>query len=64
MNPIRNILVIVDPTAEQHPAIEKGALIAQKFEARMELYVCDTKASREARIAAHAAAPPDLRVST
>lgn len=53
MNSIRNILVIVDPTAEQHPAIEKGALIAQKFAARMELYVCDTKASREARIAAH-----------
>ena len=53
MNSIRNILVIVDPTAAQHPAIEKGALIAQKFAARMELYVCDTKASREARIAAH-----------
>ena len=53
MNSIRNILVIVDPTAAQHPAIEKGALIAEKFAARMELYVCDTKASREARIAEH-----------
>ncbi|HKQ12706.1 MAG TPA: universal stress protein [Steroidobacteraceae bacterium] len=53
MNPIRNILVIVDPTAEQHPAVEKGALLAQQLDARLELYVCDTKAAREVRIAAH-----------
>ena len=54
MNPIKSILVIVDPTAEQHPAVEKSALLAQKFGARLELYVCDTKASREVRLAAHA----------
>jgi universal stress protein E len=54
MNPIQNILVIVDPTAEQHPAVSKGALLAQKLGARLELYVCDTKAAREARLAAHA----------
>jgi universal stress protein E len=54
MNPIRNILVIVDPTAEQHPAIEKAALLAQKLDARLELYVCDTKAAREVRTEAHA----------
>jgi universal stress protein E len=54
MNPIRNILVIVDPTAELHPAVDKGALLAEKLVARLELYVCDTKASREIRIAAHA----------
>jgi universal stress protein E len=54
MNPIRKILVIVDPTAEQHPAVEKAALLAQKLNARLELYVCDAKASREVRIAAHA----------
>ena len=53
MNPIRNILVIVDPTANQHPAIAKGALLAQKSGARLELFVCDTKASREARLATH-----------
>lgn len=54
MNPIKSILVIVDPTAERHPAVEKSALLAQKFGARLELYVCDTKASREVRLAAHA----------
>ena len=54
MSTIHNILVIVDPTAERHPAIEKGALLAQQLDARLELYVCDTKAAREARLAAHA----------
>lgn len=53
MNPINSILVIVDPTAEQHWAVAKGALLAQKLGARLELYVCDTKASREVRLAAH-----------
>lgn len=56
MNPVRNILAIVDPTAEQHAAVEKAALLAQKLGARLELYACDTKASREVRIAAHARA--------
>jgi universal stress protein E len=54
MNPINSILVVVDPTAERHPAVEKSALLAQKLGARLELYVCDTKASREVRLAAHA----------
>lgn len=54
MNPIESILVIVDPTAEQHPAIAKGALLAEKLGARVELFVCETKASKEARLAAHA----------
>lgn len=53
MNVIRNILVIVDPTAEQHPAVTKGALLARSFGARLELFVCDTKAAREMRLAAH-----------
>jgi hypothetical protein len=34
MNPIRNILVIVDPTASLHPAIEKATVLAEKFSAR------------------------------
>jgi universal stress protein E len=55
MNPINSILVIVDPTAQQHPAAEKGALLAQQLGARLELYVCDTKAARQLRLAAHAA---------
>jgi universal stress protein E len=54
MNPINSILVIVDPTAERHPAVEKSELLAQKFGARLELYICDTKASREVRLAAQA----------
>lgn len=59
MNPINSILVVVDPTAERHPAVEKGALLAQKFGARLELYVCDTKAAREVRLAVHAGKPVD-----
>jgi len=54
MNQIRNILVIVDPTAQQHPAVEKAALLAQKLDARLELFICDTKAAREMRFAEHA----------
>jgi universal stress protein E len=53
MNPIHSILVIVDPTADEHPAIAKGALLAEKLGARLELYVCETKASKEARVMAH-----------
>jgi universal stress protein E len=53
MNRIANILVIVDPTASEHPAVEKAALIAEKFGARLELFACETKDSRAARYAAH-----------
>ncbi|HXS90097.1 MAG TPA: universal stress protein [Steroidobacteraceae bacterium] len=59
MNAINNILVIVDPTAEKHPAVDKAALLAQQLGARLELFVCDTKASREVRLAAHAGKPAD-----
>jgi universal stress protein E len=54
MNRVRNILVIVDPTASEHPAVARGGLLAQAFDARLELFACETKASREARLAAHA----------
>jgi universal stress protein E len=50
---IKNILVIVDPTATEHPAVEKAALLAEKFRARLELYACETKESRAARYATH-----------
>jgi len=53
MNRICNILVIVDPTADEHPAVAKGALLAEQFDARLELFACETKASREARLTAH-----------
>jgi len=51
MNPIRNILVIVDPTATQHTAVTKGAALAEKFQARLDLFICDTKAVRNMRLA-------------
>jgi universal stress protein E len=54
MNRICNILVIVDPTASEHPAVAKGALLAERFNARLELFACETKASHEVRLAAHA----------
>lgn len=54
MNSLNSILVIVDPTAVHQAAVEKGAFLAQKLGARLELYVCDTKASREVRLAAQA----------
>jgi len=57
MNRISNILVIVDPTATQHPAVVKGAILAEQLDARLELFACDTKASREARMAAHLLQP-------
>jgi universal stress protein E len=55
MNRITNILVIVDPTASEHPAVEKAATIAGKFGARVELFACETKESRAIRYAAHQA---------
>lgn len=58
MNRIANILVIVDPTAGEQPAVAKGALLAEKLHARLELFMCDTKASRETRLAAHALLRP------
>lgn len=51
MNPIRNILVIVDPTTKEQPAVSKGALLAERFAARLDLFVCDTKAARNVRMA-------------
>ena len=56
MSTLRNILVIVDPTASEHPAVNKAAFLAEKFGARVELYACETKASRAMRLAEHARA--------
>jgi universal stress protein E len=59
MNAINNILVIVDPTTGKHPAVDKAALLAQKLGSRLELYICDTKASRQVRLAAQASKRAD-----
>jgi universal stress protein E len=55
MNSINAILVIVDPTADTHPAIDKGAQLAASFGARIELFACETKESLAGRLAAHIA---------
>lgn len=38
---LRRVLVVVDPTASDHPCIEKAARIAAGCGATLELYVCD-----------------------
>src|SRR5688500_18972031 len=58
VNRICNTLVTVDSTASEHPAVAKGALPAERFNARLELFACETRASREARLAAHARKHP------
>jgi universal stress protein E len=50
MNRICNILVFVDPTVPVHASIDKAAALAAKLNARLELYVCDTRATREMRL--------------
>ncbi len=49
MTPIDNILVIIDPTAQQHPAVEKAAQLAKVCGARLDLYACDTRESSNLR---------------
>lgn len=51
MSSIHNILVIVDPTAREQTAVAKAAVLAEKFQARLDLFLCDTKASRNVRLA-------------
>lgn len=53
MNAIRNILVIVDPAAREHPAALKGALLAEKFGARLEQLACSAELHPLREIAAH-----------
>lgn len=58
MQNVRNILAIVDPTVDVHPAVEKAAALAQRFGARLELYICDTRVARETRLVAERARDP------
>jgi len=60
VNPIRNILAIVDPTREEQPAVFKAALLAERFEAKLELFACDTKASLSTRHLTHARKRPGI----
>src|SRR5262245_32518985 len=36
----RHILVVIDPTATEHPAFERASRLARAFGARVELFVC------------------------
>ncbi|MEO8065184.1 MAG: universal stress protein [Pseudomonadota bacterium] len=38
---IEKILVVVDPTAVEHPCVEKAARIAARLGSSIELYICD-----------------------
>lgn len=58
MAEIRNILVIVDPTVTEHPSLLKAQQFAMAAKARLELFICDTQASREERLVAQRAADP------
>lgn len=53
MNSINNILAVVDPTVQEQPAVEKAARLAKAFNARLQLFACETKESRAVRYAAH-----------
>jgi universal stress protein E len=46
---LKNILVVVDPTAQSHPAVAKGAWLAHRAGAGVELFVCDYEASLSGR---------------
>lgn len=59
MSSIRNILVIVDPTVQHQPAIAKAALLAERLAARLDLFICDTKAARNIRMAEHLRVSPE-----
>jgi universal stress protein E len=49
---IADILVIVDPTVIEQPAVAKAHALAKRLGAGIQLLACDTKYSREARVAA------------
>ena len=41
MTKVSKILVAVDPTAEDQPAVARGAWLAEHFDASLELFICD-----------------------
>lgn len=56
MTRVANILVIIDPTAREHPVLDKALRLAQACDARLELLACETRESRSLRHAAYLAA--------
>jgi len=37
----KTILVVVDPTCDEHPAVERAAWLAKQMSADLELFICD-----------------------
>jgi universal stress protein E len=46
----RNILVVIDPSATQHPCLRRARELARAFGARVELFVCCTPGDGELRV--------------
>ncbi len=63
MDRITDILVIVDPTVMDQPAVAKAHAMAKRLGAGIQLLACDTKYSREARLAALAPSRGDSPLS-
>src|SRR5690606_13636732 len=39
--PDQRILVVVDPTADEQPAVDRAAWLAKAYGASLELFICD-----------------------
>jgi len=46
----KTILVVVDPTVEEQPAVARAALVAEKASADLELFICDYDPEIEAGV--------------
>ena len=44
----KTILVVVDPTADEHPVVERAAWLAEASSAALELFICDYDADIDA----------------
>ena len=44
------ILVVVDPTADSHPCIDKAARVALSCRSELEMYICDGDQDAEPEI--------------
>jgi universal stress protein E len=58
----KKLLVVVDPTASFHPAIERGAWLARQTGARIELFISDY-APHLADVRSHGAAAKEARAA-
>lgn len=52
MKNVNTILAIVDPTTAAHPAVDKAAILASRFQARLELFVCDVEGAESGALGA------------